>query len=186
MPPPDDDPRCWPDVSFVVKVLGSGLAKVFTLSCTGANDGEDGPVTSFRLESLPLGTDADGNVTTAPVVVQVDGVKTDGSNLKGSTAKALDSLKLAIQEHGVCPPDGSPGFPDGVCTVSRDEWRDQFYADTKVKEPAILDAALRQRFTRASGQNTRPSLPTRPANSSVVAPQPQPTSSTCSPALGST
>jgi hypothetical protein len=60
------------DVSFVVNVKGTGLAKVFTLACTGANDGEDGPVTSFRLESVPLGTDEDGNVTTAPVVVQTD------------------------------------------------------------------------------------------------------------------
>jgi len=112
------------DVSFVVNVKGSGLAKVFTLSCTGANDGEDGPVTSFRLESITLGTDAEGKPTTAPVVVQTDVATSDGSNLKGNTAKALDSLERAIAGHGVCPPDGSVGFPDGVATVSRDEWRE--------------------------------------------------------------
>src|SRR5205823_4058546 len=72
------------DVSFVVKVAGTGLAKVFTLECTGANDGDEGPVTSFRLESVPLGADEAGKITTAPVVVQVDGPKTDGSNLKGN------------------------------------------------------------------------------------------------------
>ena len=37
-------------------------------------------------------------------------------------------------------------------TVSRDEWRDQFYADTKVKEPAIMDDTLRTRFNRAIGE----------------------------------
>ncbi|MGY3108560.1 AAA family ATPase [Bradyrhizobium sp. LM6.9] len=95
------------DVSFVVNVQVSGLSKVFTLSCTGANDGEEGPVTSFRLESVELGTDSDGNVTTAPVVVQVDPAKHDGSNLKGNAGKAFDSLERAIQEHGQCAPDGS-------------------------------------------------------------------------------
>jgi hypothetical protein len=140
------------DVSFVVNVKGTGLAKVFTLSCTGANDGEEGPVTSFRLESVTLGTDADGKPTTAPVVVQADVVTNDGSNLKGNTAKAMDALERAIEQHGECPPDGSVGFPDGVATVTRDQWRDQFYADVRAKEPAIADATLRQRFTRAAGE----------------------------------
>jgi len=137
------------DVSFVVNVKGSGLAKVFTLSCTGANDGEDGPVTSFRLESIALGSDAEGKPTTAPVVVQADVAISDGSNLKGNTAKALDSLERAIAEYGKCSPDCSPGLPDGVET--RDQWRVQFYADAKVKEPAIPDNTLKQRFTRATG-----------------------------------
>jgi hypothetical protein len=138
------------DVSFVVTVKGSGLAKVFTLACTGANDGDEGPVTSFRLESVALGTDADGKPTTAPVVVQADVVVCDGSNLKGNTAKALESLERAIQEHGEVPPDGSVGFPDGVVTVSRDQWRGQFYGDAKAKEPNVPDNTLKQRFTRAT------------------------------------
>jgi hypothetical protein len=137
------------DVSFGISVVGLGLAKVFKLECTGANDGEEGVVTAFKLESVDLGTDADGNVTTAPVVVPADASKQDGSNLKGNTAKALDSLKRAIQEHGVCPPDGSPGFEDDIPTVTRDQWRDHFYADTRVKEPAIPESTLRSRFNRA-------------------------------------
>jgi hypothetical protein len=137
------------DVSFVVNVKGSGLAKVFTLSCTGANDGEEGPVTSFRLESVALGTDADGKPTTAPVVVQADVVVCDGSNLKGQSAKALESLERAIEEHGECPPDGSPGFPDGVVTVSRDQWRERFYADTRAREDKVTEDTLRKRFNRA-------------------------------------
>src|SRR5450432_3817446 len=108
---------------------------------------------SFKLDSVELGTDSDGNVTTAPVVVPVDMVKPfDGADLKGNAAKALDALERAIEAHGECPPDGSPGFPDAVVTVSRDQWRDQFYTDAKVKEPKILDATLRQRFTRATGE----------------------------------
>ncbi|SDE12049.1 AAA domain-containing protein [Bradyrhizobium brasilense] len=139
------------DVSFGVNVVGKGPTKTFTLECTGANDGEEGPVTSFRLDSVELGTDADGNVTTAPVVAQVEPTpcKTDGSNLKGSAAKALDSLKLAIQQHGETPPDGSPGFPDGMPTATRDQWRAQYYADTRARDPRLPEDTLRKRFNRA-------------------------------------
>jgi AAA domain-containing protein len=137
------------DVSYGVGVVGKGPTKVFTLECTGANDGEEGVITSFRLDSVQLGMDADGNVTDAPVVVQVDGTKHDGSNLKGNTGKALDSLKRAIQEHGETPPDGSPGFPDGVVTVGREEWRLEFYRAARAEEADIKDDALKRRFNRA-------------------------------------
>jgi hypothetical protein len=137
------------DVSFVVNVKGSGLAKLFTLACTGANDGEEGPVTSFRLESVLLGTDADGKVTTAPVAVQADAVTYDGSNLKGQSAKALESLERAIEERGERPPHGSPGFPDGVVTVTREQWRERFYADTRAREDKVTEDTLRKRFNRA-------------------------------------
>jgi hypothetical protein len=137
------------DVSFVVNVKGTGPAKVFTLACTGANDGEEGPVISFRLESVDLGTDADGNVTTAPVVVQVDTVTNDGSNLKGSLEKALDSLRAVIDEDGQLPPAGSPGFPEGVVVASRDAWRNRFYKDAWAKEPKATIETLSRRFRRA-------------------------------------
>jgi hypothetical protein len=137
------------DVSFGVSVVGKGPSKVFKLECTGANDGDEGDILSFRLDSVELGTDENGVVTTAPVLVPVDGAKHDGSNLKGNTGKALDSLRRATEEHGETPPDGSPGFPDGVVTVTRDQWRDHFYADVKVKEPAINDDTLKKRFNRA-------------------------------------
>jgi hypothetical protein len=139
------------DGSFEVTVKGTGPGKVFTLSGTGANDDADeGAIISFRLEGVEVGRDAKGKPTMAPVVVPVDIVKPfDGADLKGNTAKALDALERAIKQHGECPPDGSRGFPDGVCTTSRNEWRDQFYADTKVKEPDIKESTFRSRFNRA-------------------------------------
>src|ERR1700722_781116 len=109
------------DVSFVVNVRGTGLAKRFTLACTGSNDGEEGVITSFVLESVAVGTDEDGNVTTAPVVVQADTTVSDGSNMKGSRAKAFEALERAIEQQGECLPDGSPGVPDGTITVTRDQ-----------------------------------------------------------------
>jgi AAA domain-containing protein len=139
------------DVSFVVNVKGTGPGKVFTLTCTGANDGEEGVVTSFQLESVALGTDADGKVTTAPVVVQADVVTNDGSNLKGHTAKAFESFGLAMAEHGQLSPDGSRGFPDGLMVVSRDRWQERYYADAREKEPTAADDTLSKRFRRAIG-----------------------------------
>jgi hypothetical protein len=142
------------DASFVVDVKGTGPAKVFTLACIGANDGEEGVVTSFQLESVALGTDADGKVTTAPVVVQADAVTPfDGSNLKGNSAKAFESLERAIEAHGECPPDGSPGFPDGVATATREAWRNRYYADAMAKE-TVSDDTLGKRFRRAIEQLT--------------------------------
>lgn len=136
------------DVSFGISVKGAGPNKVFTLECTGANDSDEGLITCFKLESVELGTDSDGNVTTAPVVVRCDGPKTDGSNLKGNAAKALTSLETAIAEHGECPPDDAIG----ETTVSREQWRAQFYADARAKEPAVAEEALRKRFTRTTAE----------------------------------
>ena len=51
---------------------------------------------SFRLETIALGTDDNGNVTAAPVVVQAKVTPDDGSNLKGNAVKALDSLRAVI------------------------------------------------------------------------------------------
>ncbi len=139
------------DVSFVVNVKGTGPTKVFTLTCTGANDGDEGVITSFRLEIVSLGTDADGKITTAPVVVQIEAVRAnDGSNMKGNAAKALDSLRAVIDEEGQTPPEGSPGFPDGVVMVTRDRWRERFYKDALVKEPKATEDALSRRFRRAA------------------------------------
>ena len=139
------------DVSFVVNVTGTGPTKVFTLKCTGANDGEEGPIMSFRLESVPLGTDADGKVTTAPVVIQAEAIATnDGSNMKGNAAKALDSLRAVMDEEGQSPPPGASGFPVGAVVVARDTWRDRFYKDARAKAPKATEDALSRRFRRAA------------------------------------
>ena len=142
------------DVSFGISVVGSGPAKAFKLECTGANDGEEGVVTAFMLESVDLGTDADGNVTTAPVVIRADTSKQDGSNLKGNAGKALDCLRTVIEEDGESPPTGSTGFPEGVLAVRRDVWRNRFYADAITIEPKVTEQTLRQRFSRANTELT--------------------------------
>ncbi|MGX4804347.1 AAA family ATPase [Bradyrhizobium guangdongense] len=137
------------DVSFGVTASGKGESKSFVLECTGANDGNEGVITAFRLESVSLGKDADGNETTAPVVVPASVTPNDGSNLKGNTAKAQESLRAVIAEEGQSPPAGSPGFPEGVVVAGRDAWRNRFYTDAWAKEPKAEEATLSRRFRRA-------------------------------------
>jgi hypothetical protein len=137
------------DVSFVVNVRGTGLGKKFTLSCTGSNDGEEGVITSFTLQSVALGTDPDGNMTTAPVVIQADTTKDDGSNLRSHAAKALESLEQAIAEDGYDVPDGTHSFPDGTRAVPPDTWRDRYYADCRAREPKVADDTVSKRYRRA-------------------------------------
>jgi hypothetical protein len=130
------------DVSFVVTAKGAGQSKVFTLACTGSNDGEDGAITTFKLENVVLGTDDDGNETGAPVVVQVDAKPEAGSHVD----MAYESLEQEIGENGQQVPDGSPGFPDGTFAVTAQVWRERFYADCGT---GVADDTLRKRFERA-------------------------------------
>ena len=98
------------DVSFVVNVRGTGLAKQFTLKCTGSNDGEEGVITSFMLESVAVGTDADGNVTTAPVVVQPRPPWPMAATSRAILPSRSKSLEQAIADHGERVPDKLPAF----------------------------------------------------------------------------
>ncbi|SFI32637.1 AAA family ATPase [Bradyrhizobium sp. Gha] len=147
------------DVSFGVTASGKGESKSFVLECTGANDGEEGTITAFRLESVSLGVDPDGNETTAPVVVptkvtpaSLTASTDDGLNLRGNTAKAFESLRAVLEEDRGEPGPIDLGYPDGVPTVPRDAWRNRFYADVLAKEPSVDNETLRQRFHRASGR----------------------------------
>lgn len=54
------------DASFMVKKNAAG----HVLECDGTNDGEEGVICNFRMESVALGTDEDGEPITAPVVVK--------------------------------------------------------------------------------------------------------------------
>ncbi|MBR0792696.1 AAA family ATPase [Bradyrhizobium manausense] len=147
------------DVSFGVTASGKGESKSFVLECTGANDGDEGVITAFRLESVSLGVDPDGNETTAPVVVptkvmpgSLTASTDDGLNLRGNTAKAFEALRTVLEKDGGEPGPVDLGYPDGVPTVTRDAWRNRFYADVLAKEPALDAETLRQRFHRASGR----------------------------------
>lgn len=54
------------DASFMVKKNAAD----HVLECDGTNDGEEGVICNFRMESVNVGTDEDGEPITAPVVVK--------------------------------------------------------------------------------------------------------------------
>ena len=150
------------DASFGVSVTGTGPTKAFTLTCTGANDGEEGPVTGFRLESVPLGIDADGNETTAPVVVQANVMPKDGSGLRSNADKVLEALGAVIEDGSECRPPDAPALSDGVKAAPRHAWRNRFLLDTQKREPdakpETLDRIFRRAVTELSGANRVRSL----------------------------
>lgn len=115
------------DSSFLVKK--SGIS--FTLACDGANDGAEGPICNFMMESVEVGIDDDGEPTTAPVIVEGgDAASALTAAIKGHTANALEILKALVIAEGV-PPIGH-GYPDEILVVTEEAWRLAYYdADTK-------------------------------------------------------
>lgn len=115
------------DASFLVKKDGGS----HVLICDGTNDGEEGAVCRFRMESVQVGTDEDGEPTTAPVVVPAEDLAENlVARVKGHNAKALEILTEACREG---------------TKLAEDEWRAAFYA----AYPGDKQHALKMRFQRA-------------------------------------
>ncbi|PRH85354.1 hypothetical protein C5L14_23220 [Labrys okinawensis] len=111
------------DASFMVEKRSDGT---YAFLCDGANDGPEGLVTRFIMESVEVGVDEDGEPTSAPVVMRHNN-PAEGliASLKGNAAKALQSLRDTIRAIGVIP-EGTH-FPGGVRVVTEDQWRQAFY-----------------------------------------------------------
>lgn len=109
------------DASFMVK-KDHGKYK---LNCNGTNDGEEGDILTFTMESIVLGQDEDGEPTTAPVVAPATETRLTSGGPKGMGAKVLAALSTAIEKEGVEPK--GPAFPDDVLVVKEDAWRAAFY-----------------------------------------------------------
>lgn len=130
------------DASFMVKKDGNK----HRLVCDGTNDGEEGDVLAFTMQSVQIGVDDEGNPTTAPVVMPAEDVKMKSTSelQKGKNARALELLRELIAKDGVDPE--SPGYPDGTLVVSEESWRDVVYEDAGDR---MVAASKRQRFNRA-------------------------------------
>lgn len=131
------------DASFMVK-KDHGKYK---LICDGTNDGEEGTILSFDMESITIGHDEEGEPTTAPVVVASAEPKppTSGS-LKGYKGEVLSALKSAIDKNGFEP--NEPHFPENVAVVDEKTWRDEFYSTRDMANTSQGETAKKQ-FQRA-------------------------------------
>ena len=117
-----------------------------------ANDSEEGECVAFTLESVTIGTDADGNETTAPIVVPADGAAVarpakGEARLTKATQIALRALTEAIDEQG-SPAPASNHIPASARTVTVDAWRQQAYR--RGISTSEEDRAKQQAFKRAS------------------------------------
>ena len=131
------------DASFYVEKRGDGS---YSLICDGANDGPEGAVTRFTLESVEVGTDEDGEPVTAPVVAPAEGgpAETLLRSMAAQPAKALEALHGTLAVHGVVP-EGAR-FPKGINVVTEEQWRECFYTQAG---GAVSPNTLKQRFRRA-------------------------------------
>lgn len=111
------------DASFMVK-KSSGK---FQFICDGTNDGEEGEVLAFAMESVEIGVDEDGEPTTAPVVVKVasDGVGKGLVEARTHKDKALAILREMLEDGEPSP--GTNGFPESGRIVPCEAWRNAFY-----------------------------------------------------------
>jgi KaiC/GvpD/RAD55 family RecA-like ATPase len=106
---------------------------------------------AFRLRSIELGHDMDGDPVKSCVVEYVDEAgavkRSKRVKLPASTARALELLRKLVTDHGEAAP-ASNHIPPGKLCVQEDEWRQACYAGqiTETNTPAARQKA----FARAA------------------------------------
>jgi len=101
----------------------------------------------FRLKSVELGVDEDGDTVTSAVVIASErpSQESKAKPLKGRDEVAMNALKAALAEHGRT--DMGDDYPAGVTVVSLDDWRDKCAQHELTTGSS--DSAARQAFKRA-------------------------------------
>ncbi len=138
-------------VDLTCEVARSEGVRVTTIR--KSNDGEEGQTFHFRLESVVIHEDEDGQ-TTAPLGVPANATPPDRraeakvkakKKLPASAVIALNALTDAILASGVVPPT-SNYIPDGVKAVTIDQWRTYAYwrAISDSKEERARQAAFKR------------------------------------------
>jgi hypothetical protein len=123
-----------------------------TATVVKANDSEEGEGVTFTLDSVEIGEDADGNPTTAPVVVRVEGATrrqapTSPRALPKAAQIALRALAEAVDEQGG-PAPASNHVPPAARIVTVSVWRQQAYR--RGISTSEGERARQQAFKRAS------------------------------------
>lgn len=131
------------DASYMVKKEHGK----YRLVCDGTNDGDEGDILAFKMLSVELSKDEDGEPTEAPVVVRLepDTVPTSGT-LKGYKGDVLAALTVAIERDGI-QPEGE-AFPEDVTVVDIETWKKHFYA-TRDMDSISVAATSKKQFQRA-------------------------------------
>jgi hypothetical protein len=132
-----------------ISVVKTDAARTATV--IKANDSEEGERVAFTLESVPIGQDADGTQTTAPVVVPLEHLPpraASAARLTKAAQTALRALTEALNEQGETPP-ASNHIPAGVRVVSVEQWRQYAYR-RGISAADSTPQAQKKAFHRAS------------------------------------
>jgi hypothetical protein len=133
------------DVQIAVERNDAGI---ITATVEHMKDGPAGATISFRLASVELGLDDDGEMITSLVVVPADGVTTEKpSKLSPKAVAALRSLNDCLADMGRLPrrvDDDGEHIPDGARCVTLAEWREYLFKHNLINR----DGGYREQFRR--------------------------------------
>ncbi|UPK38298.1 helicase RepA family protein [Bradyrhizobium sp. 186] len=112
------------DVDLMVQISG-GEGAVKTATVIKINDGMEGPLTHYKIESALLGTDEDGDAITTAIISDDAAEATQEAKskkgLSGTQRRAMELLTRCINDNGR-PPPASQEFPRNVRVVALEEW----------------------------------------------------------------
>lgn len=112
------------DNDMMVQISGDEGVKTATI--VKINDGHEGPLTHYKIESYKLGEDEDGDEITVGMISQ-DQVAAEAEvktrkGLSPLEQRALDLLTRCINDEGMAAPP-SPKYPPSTRVVSLKAWR---------------------------------------------------------------
>jgi hypothetical protein len=138
----------WGAIDTEIDVI-RGASKVSTATVGKQRNGTEGLNVSFTLETVPLGTDADGDTVSSCIVALSDEQGRPATiKLSPACQIALDALRRATADSGTAVPS-SRHVKNGTIGVKVDLWRDYaFGANISDGKPD----ARRMAFKRAAEQ----------------------------------
>jgi AAA domain/CHC2 zinc finger len=137
------------DVDLQVQIGGDTIK---TATVKKANDQEQGPLTSFRLEPYDFGPDEDGDPFRTYVLSKeiIPGVEALERPLTDQQRLAIEALTETVLVHGINLPPGD-SLPAGLKTVTADQWRAEVFRrkvidEETTKNPRARFSELRTRL----------------------------------------
>jgi len=116
------------DVDLEITISGD-IAKTATI--TKANDQQEGPLTTYSLETYSFGRDEDGDpITTSIVSADIPEREAKSSQKRKLSDRqkiAVDALTEALISHGKDAPSGLE-LPKGTKAVDAAKWRDEMFS----------------------------------------------------------
>ena len=147
------------DVDLQVQIVGDSVK---TAIIKKANDQQDGPLTSFRLDPFELGIDEDGDAFGTYILAKDIPATIDvGRPLTDQQRLAIDALAEVTLQHGQDIPTVD-GLPAGLKSVTAEQWKVELFRrsvlDPESSNPRARFNELRTRLAARKLIGTRDDL----------------------------